>query len=170
MQTLAFIGGLFRCRMIRNALVVCPVSVVQSWKKEADQVFELCGLSSNASVMVVDSNCRKGSRASMLHFALSGKANSCLVITTYGFLKTNVVDFLSDESNPKRAWDYIILDEGQCIKNSNTQQHKSCSRIASNPRTRRLMLTGTPMQNNLTELWSLFDWATCGNLLGKLPT
>ena len=54
MQILALIGGLFRCRTIRNALVVCPVSVVQSWEKEAKQVFDLCGLSSTASVMVVD--------------------------------------------------------------------------------------------------------------------
>jgi len=178
MQTLALIGGLFRCQTIRNALVVCPVSVVQSWKNEADQVFDVCGLSSIASVMIVDSNFRKGLRASKLKFAMvwyvyvysilitdeiplailtkyfpmnSGKANPCLVITTYGLLKTNVADFLSDDdsSNSKCSWDYVILDEGQCIKNNTTLLHKSCSRLASNPHTRRLLLTGTPIQNNL---------------------
>jgi hypothetical protein len=71
MQTLAFIGGLFRCRTIRNALVVCPVSIVQSWKKEADKVFILCGLSSTASVMVIDSNCcSKDVRARKLDSAM----------------------------------------------------------------------------------------------------
>ena len=47
--------------------------------------------------------------------------------------------------------------------------HKACSRIAVNPETRRLLITGTPIQNNMRELWALFDWATSGRLLGKLP-
>jgi SNF2 family DNA or RNA helicase len=100
----------------------------------------------------------------------SGKANPCLLITTYGLLKTNLNDCSPILGDSKRFWDYVILDEGQCIKNSTTQQHKSCSRVAVNPQTRRLLLTGTPIQNNLTELWSLFDWTTSGKLLGKLQT
>lgn len=92
------------------------------------------------------------------------------MITTYGLLKTNLVDFLPDDYSPNRTWDYVILDEGQCIKNNSTLQHKSCSRLASHPQTRRLLLTGTPIQNNLTELWSLFDWVTRGKLFGKLQT
>jgi SNF2 family DNA or RNA helicase len=70
MQTLAFIGGLFRCHTIRNALVICPVSVLQNWKNEAEHIFELSGISSKVSVIVVDSNSRKGQRASLLNFAM----------------------------------------------------------------------------------------------------
>ena len=69
-QTLTYLGGLFKCQTIRNALVICPLSVVQSWKNEADSVFDLCGISARVSVMVVDSTCRKGLRASKLNFAM----------------------------------------------------------------------------------------------------
>jgi SNF2 family DNA or RNA helicase len=80
-----------------------------------------------------------------------------------------LADFIGTTS--KRSWDYVILDEGQFIKNCTTKVHKSCSRLASYPQTRRLLLTGTPIQNNLNkELWALFDWVTRGKLLGKQRT
>ena len=103
----------------------------------------------------------------------SGPANPCLVITTYGIVKEkeNLDFFLSDNNvNPKGYWNYVILDEGQCIKNNNTRVHISVRSIASNPNTRRLLLTGTPIQNNLNELWSIFDWVTGGKLLGHQRT
>ncbi len=53
------------------------------------------------------------------------------------------------------------------IKNPSTQVNKACHQIAKSPNTSRLLLTGTPIQNNLVELWTLFDWATSGRLLGR---
>jgi SNF2 family DNA or RNA helicase len=53
------------------------------------------------------------------------------------------------------------------IKNPSTQVNKACHQIAKSPHTTRLLLTGTPIQNNLVELWTLFDWATSGRVLGK---
>ena len=67
------------------------------------------------------------------------------------------------------AWDYIILDEAHKIKNPTAQVSKSVRRIARSEGTRRLILTGTPIMNNLRELWALFDFATSGKVLGKLP-
>lgn len=80
------------------------------------------------------------------------------MITTYGIVKEreNLKYFLP-EAAKNYNWDYVILDEGQIIKNSSTEVHKSVRSIASNPNTHRLLLTGTPIQNNLAELWSIFD-------------
>ena len=60
-------------------------------------------------------------------------------------------------------WDYVILDEGHIIKNPATR----VTRAMHSLRTRhRLMLTGTPIQNNLMEFWTLVDWATQSQLFG----
>jgi SNF2 family DNA or RNA helicase len=63
-------------------------------------------------------------------------------------------------------WDYVVLDEGHQVKNSVTETSVACRKICS-PGTRRLLLTGTPILNNLNELWSLFDFATSGRVLGS---
>lgn len=80
------------------------------------------------------------------------------------------MQFLRGGRDEKYYWDYCILDEGHQIKNPNTQQHKSCERVSLSKHTRRLLLTGTPIQNNMKELWALFHWATKGRLLGPLKT
>jgi len=166
-QTLTFIGGLMRSRSIRNALVVCPLSVLQSWQREAEDAFKNCGVASSAMIRVLDSSVKKSRRSIFLEEALRCKSkHPQLIITTYGLVKANVHDF---QGNSDRAyWDYVILDEGHQIKNPTTQQHKTCKKIAGDVKTRRLLLTGTPIQNNMKELWALFDWATSARLLGPL--
>jgi SNF2 family DNA or RNA helicase len=84
-----------------------------------------------------------------------------------GLVKTNTLQFVGGVKDDSYYWDYCILDEGHQIKNPSTQMHKSCNRICRSMKTRRLLLTGTPIQNNLKELWALFDWATYGRLLRK---
>ena len=74
------------------------------------------------------------------------------------------MDFVGD-----RCWDYVILDEAHKIKNPAAQVSKSVRRVAKSSDTRRLILTGTPIMNNLKELWALFDFATSGKVLGTLP-
>ena len=64
-------------------------------------------------------------------------------------------------------WDYVILDEAHKIKSSSTKS-AVCARAV--PASNRILLTGTPIQNNLQELWSLFDFACQGSLLGTLKT
>eukprot|EP00977_Amphora_coffeiformis_P005650 scaffold1189_cov194-Amphora_coffeaeformis.AAC.7 len=86
-----------------------------------------------------------------------------LVVTTYGLVRSATSDFIS---NSKTIWDYVALDEGHQIKNSSAEVSKACRAICS-PDTRRLLLTGTPILNNLKELWSLFDFATSGKILGS---
>jgi non-specific serine/threonine protein kinase len=81
-----------------------------------------------------------------------------LVITSYEFLRTEVELF------QRRQWFYIILDEAQKIKNSLSLTHQSTTSLQAY---HRLILSGTPMQNNLGELWSLFNFVQPG-LLGDL--
>jgi SNF2 family DNA or RNA helicase len=66
------------------------------------------------------------------------------------------------------CWCYVILDEGHLIKNSKTKTSRDVRLLSRNKHTRRLLLTGTPIQNNMRELHTLFDWATSSKLLGSM--
>ena len=79
-----------------------------------------------------------------------------LVITTYGVLqRTNVLRM--------RSWDLAALDEAQVIKNPTTRQTRAVKELKSR---RRAVLTGTPIENRMADLWSIFDFLNPG-LLGS---
>lgn len=78
-----------------------------------------------------------------------------IVITSYDVCR-NDVDVLSPHS-----WNYCVLDEGHLIKNPRAKTSVAVKRLASN---HRLILSGTPIQNNVLELWSLFDFLMPGFL------
>lgn len=79
-----------------------------------------------------------------------------LVLTTYGFLQREKV-------LQKTQWNLLILDEAQSIKNPNAKQTLAVKNLVSDM---RLALTGTPVENRLGDLWSLFDFTSPG-LLGS---
>jgi len=79
-----------------------------------------------------------------------------LVITTYALAQR--YDWLHDYT-----WNYVILDEAQAIKNPGTKQTKAVKNLAS---AGRIIMTGTPVENRLSDLWSLFDFINPG-LLGN---
>jgi hypothetical protein len=64
-----------------------------------------------------------------------------------------------------QMWDYVLLDEGHKIKNHKIALSK---RLRELPARHRIVVTGTPLQNNLQELWSIFDYIFGGQLLGSL--
>eukprot|EP01034_Spumella_vulgaris_P017086 gene17086-21778_t len=70
-----------------------------------------------------------------------------------------------DDFANRGRWDYVILDEGHVIKNPSTKTSKSMHLLSSN---HRLILTGTPIQNNLNEFWAIVNWATKGRRFGTL--
>src|SRR6185369_11777022 len=78
-----------------------------------------------------------------------------LVITTYGTLRRDAVHFQDVE------FDFVILDEAQAIKNAKTESAKAARLLKSN---HRLALSGTPIENHLGELWSLFEFLNPGML------
>ena len=74
-----------------------------------------------------------------------------MCLTTYGLVTTSV-DLLNDFSHTAKAaeWDWVILDEGHKVRNHTTKVAKEMRRLKV---ARRLILTGTPIQNNLREMW-----------------
>tara|TARA_B100000809_G_scaffold185474_1_gene183560 strand:- start:1077 stop:4454 length:3378 start_codon:yes stop_codon:yes gene_type:complete len=80
-----------------------------------------------------------------------------VLLTTYGTLRRDIAE-LKD-----MAFDYAILDESQAIKNSNSQAAKACRLLQAD---HRLAMTGTPVENHVGELWSLFEFLNPG-MLGR---
>jgi DNA excision repair protein ERCC-6 len=82
------------------------------------------------------------------------------VITTYENLRKNVDVWV------KHDWGMVVIDEGQKIKNPDADVTLACKRIRT---PHRLLVTATPISNDLVELWSLFDFVVPGRL-GTLPS
>lgn len=127
-------------------LLIAPMSLVGNWQREVER------FAGSLRVTVHHGQERLG--GDMLKKAA---AASDLVITTYGIVARDL-DVLSDIK-----WGRVVLDEAQAIKNSNTNQFKAISSI---PAARKIALTGTPVENRLTELWSIMEYLNPG-LLGS---
>jgi SNF2 family DNA or RNA helicase len=123
------------------SLVVAPKSVVFNWIQEAKRF--------TPQLKVLD-HTGAGRLKPGEHFE-----NYDLILTTYGTLRKDAVEFKDVQ------FDYCILDEGQAIKNANTQSAKAVRLIHAN---HRLVLSGTPVENHLGELWSLFEFLNPGML------
>ncbi|OBA22687.1 DNA dependent ATPase [Metschnikowia bicuspidata var. bicuspidata NRRL YB-4993] len=85
--------------------------------------------------------------------------NGHVLVTTYVGLRMYLRHILPHE------WGYVVLDEGHKIRNPNSEISLTCKRVRTH---NRVILSGTPIQNNLVELWSLFDFVFPGRL-GTLP-
>ncbi|KAI8326010.1 hypothetical protein GQ54DRAFT_295142 [Martensiomyces pterosporus] len=85
--------------------------------------------------------------------------NGHVVIVTYSGLQ------VYQDALLHRKWGYAVLDEGHMIRNPDAEATLACKRLDTR---HRILVTGTPIQNNLTELWSLFDFIFPGRL-GTLP-
>jgi superfamily II DNA or RNA helicase len=125
----------------RPSLVVVPRSLVFNWQQEAARFTPALRLLTH-----IGSERTKGSK----HFE-----NYDLVITTYGTLRRDAVHFQDTE------FDFVILDEAQAIKNAKTESAKAARLLKGK---HRLALSGTPVENHLGELWSLFEFLNPGML------
>lgn len=128
-----------RAKKAGPSLVVAPKSLMFNWKEEAARftpklrVLEHTGLERDAGKI----------------------ADFDLVLTTYGTLRRDVVEFKDIE------FDYVVLDEAQAIKNASTESAKAARLLRGR---HRLALSGTPVENHLGELWSLFEFLNPGML------
>lgn len=125
------------------SMVVCPTSLVYNWKEEFNK------FNPELRVLPVDGTPvqRKKLLTEIKHFDI--------VITSYSLMQKDI-EIYKDVS-----FAYAILDEAQHIKNRGTRNAKSVKMIQAN---HRLILTGTPIENSLDELWSLFDFLMPGLL------
>ena len=127
-------------------LVVCPLSVVRNWQSEAARFVP------GMRVMVHHG----ASRADSDEFA-NEVALHQLVITTYQIAARDL------EALQRVAWSTVVLDEAQAVKNPDTRAARAMRAITAQ---QRIALTGTPIENRLSELWSIFNIVTPG-LLGS---
>jgi superfamily II DNA or RNA helicase len=126
------------------ALVVAPTSVVGNWEREIQR------FAPNLKVFVWHGADRKEQVESL--------RNADVIVTSYAILRRDI-DILSDLNLT-----YCALDEAQQIKNPASATAQSAKKIKA---MRRLALTGTPIENRLSEIWSIFDFVSPG-LLGPL--
>lgn len=96
----------------------------------------------------------------------NNKYEKNIILSSYT-LVTNMIDSFSfsNISNGRRfIYDYCILDEGHIIKNPSTKLYKAMHRL---PTYHRIIMTGTPIQNNLIEFWALMNWVTDSTVFGS---
>ena len=129
----------------KPSIVVCPSSLSLNWKNEIDK------FAPNIKTLVIHGNAEE--RANQIENI--EKYN--LVITSYDLLKRDIEEYKAKDYKFK----YIIADEAQYIKNNNTQNAKVIKEIKAET---RFALTGTPIENSLSELWSIFDFIMPGYL------
>lgn len=125
----------------KPSLIVCPSSLMYNWMSEIEK-FKID----------VDAVCVTGIQDVRKDII---KENHELYITTYDYLRRDVELYMSME------FEYIVLDEAQFIKNPKTKNAQSVKSLKSK---HRLALTGTPIENGLSELWSIFDFLLPGYL------
>ncbi|ONI79864.1 ATP-dependent helicase [Actinosynnema sp. ALI-1.44] len=122
-------------------LVVCPASLLGNWEREITRF-------------------APGTPVRRFHGTARSLDNldGGFVLTTYGTMRVDT-GVLAEQD-----WDLLVADEAQHVKNPASGTAKALRRI---PSAARVALTGTPVENNLSELWAILDWTTPG-LLGPL--
>jgi len=126
------------------SLVICPTSLVYNWKDEIEKFAP----SLNSIIISGNIKQREEQRENM--------ENADVVITSYALIRRDLEDY------KEVKFRYCFLDEAQQIKNFNSQNAHSVKSINA---IGKFALTGTPIENSLTELWSIFDFIMPGYLL-----
>ncbi|WP_439081102.1 DEAD/DEAH box helicase [Streptomyces sp. WL006] len=122
-------------------LVVCPASLLGNWHREINRF-------------------APGVPVRRFHGAdrTLGDPDGGFVLTTYGTMRSSAAELAA------QSWGLVVADEAQHVKNPHSSTARALRTI---PAPARVALTGTPVENNLSELWALLDWTTPG-LLGPL--
>ncbi|MEI7523643.1 MAG: DEAD/DEAH box helicase [Mariniphaga sp.] len=129
-----------------GSLIVLPVSLVHNWEKEIRKF-------APSMKTYVYSGARRREK-SVLNDIIS---NFDIILTTYGTVRNDAEEFFRNE------FFYLILDESQTIKNSESKTYKTITGIHSQ---HRIVLTGTPIENSLSDLWAQMNFLNRG-LLGS---
>jgi SNF2 family DNA or RNA helicase len=145
-QTLALVQRDWQSAQ-KPSLLICPVSVVGNWRKEAQRF--------TPDLPVLVHHGLKRVKGESFAKAVSPHA---LVISSYGLMHRDL------EQLQKVEWAGVILDEAQNVKNPETKQAKAARAL---PAEYRLALTGTPVENHVGDLWSIGEFLNPGFLGGQ---
>ncbi|TQS35335.1 hypothetical protein Golomagni_04247 [Golovinomyces magnicellulatus] len=166
-QIISFLAGLhYSKKLVKPIIVVAPATVLRQWVNEFHKWWPPMRVSilhsSGSGMMALRSEDRLDDSQKM--YGASDKKKSSkrvknivdrvirqghVLVTTYAGLQTYADTLLPVD------WGYAVLDEGHKIRNPNTAVTIYCKELKT---PHRIILSGTPMQNNLVELWSLFDF------------
>lgn len=127
-------------RLENPALITCPTTLIGNWVKECEK------FAPSLKVEVYHGSSRR----------LATKGTD-IIMTSYGVLRREAEKF------KRKKWDLVIIDEAQNIKNPETEQSKAVKSLGAGS---YIAMSGTPVENRLTELWSIFDFINRG-YLGK---
>jgi SNF2 family DNA or RNA helicase len=169
-QVIAFISGLLRQRKKRRVLIVAPASLIPHWRNEIKR------FDPTIAVGTFSTQSKKKRNAELRQVIKRGG----VLVTNYEKIwhsaRSSNADLFNcstseacEEMGWKQGktlqWAAVVLDEGHRIKNHNTGIYSALSSIASRM---KLVLSGTPIQNNLNELWSIFSFISDGTMFPSL--
>lgn len=126
------------------SLIVVPASLVPNWRKE------LSRFAPTLNVFVLNDEVNREQ-------AIEQISRNEVLVTTYALLT------IHQQQLSQKSWNVVVLDEAHTIKNPNTKMSKAAMTLKAE---RKVILTGTPIQNHLSELWNLFQFINPG-LLGN---
>ncbi|KAK1266905.1 Chromatin structure-remodeling complex protein SYD [Acorus gramineus] len=184
-QVVSFLGALHFSKMYKPSIVVCPVTLLRQWEREANKWYPSFHVEILHDSAHGPSYRQKNTKSEESDYESEGSldgederilpvkskkrwddlvdrvlsSESGLLITTYEQLRILGEKLLDTE------WGYAILDEGHRIRNPNADVTLVCKQLQT---VHRIIMTGAPIQNKLSELWSLFDFVFPGKL-GVLP-
>ncbi|PIA36360.1 hypothetical protein AQUCO_03400330v1 [Aquilegia coerulea] len=183
-QVLSFLGALHFSKMYKPSIIICPVTLLRQWKREAQKWYPSFRVEILHDSAQVPANRKRKAESDESDYETEGsldsdherasmkttnkwdslishvlRSESGLLITTYEQLRLLSEKLLDIE------WGYAVLDEGHRIRNPNAEVTLVCKQLQT---VHRVIMTGAPIQNKLTELWSLFDFVFPGKL-GVLP-
>ncbi|KAJ0406645.1 hypothetical protein P43SY_009756 [Pythium insidiosum] len=168
-QVASFLGAMYHARRLRTVLLLCPASVLLQWVREFHKWYP------QLRVVLLHASGTGVARANRSYAELIDEVtrhasdaggdgmrsrDGGVIVSTYENVRQYQELFLDFE------WDYVVLDEGHRIRNPDAEITLVCKQLKT---VHRIILTGTPIQNRLRELWSLFDFVYPGKL-GTLPT
>lgn len=180
-QVCSFLGAMVASRKLKAVLIVVPATVLQHWLTELARwspglrrVLIHDSGEADGIPRTISANLLKGlvkwlrqARADYIYEPIDEEdwessephsfcGTGYAIVTTYENVRRNA-DLYS-----MHPWSYVILDEAQKIRNPDADVTLACKRIRTS---HRLALSGTPIQNDLKELWSLFDFVVCKRLV-----
>ncbi|MCR4715936.1 MAG: SNF2 helicase associated domain-containing protein [Lachnospiraceae bacterium] len=130
-------------RKANTSLIACPASLVYNWESEIERFAP----NLRARIIVGNADERKD--------LILDISDVDILVTSYDLLKRDL------ETYATMSFDYFVIDEAQYIKNPQTQVARAVKAIAA---PHRFALTGTPIENKLSDLWSIFDFCMKGYL------
>jgi len=183
-QVASFLGSMASNRLLDSVLIIAPATMLSHWLRElavwapglrrilVHRSGESDGISRVVSKAMLRSLRRwlKNARADRVNEPIddddynnSKEHSFCgtgyVIVTTYESIRRSPDEYINHN------WSYVVMDEGQKIRNPDADVTLACKRLRT---PHRLLLSGTPIQNDLRELWSLFDFIYPGRL-GTLP-